>query len=284
MGSAGLGSRQADDAGSGPLRIPDIRSRLGTPARVAKPTRPSRGRPKGSVHRQAARYPFPAKAANKANKKPKTALNRLKRKLRASREINRSEHDDIGKARDGLETATMVANARARSCVLRLAGDIFTSFPQVQKGQAVCACRQRNPRRITDGGSVRCGNPASLSVTVMPPRRPDLSPCRLPRPGPYRRGTGTSRLGGSVCPRAASGAVWLIADGRCSLCLLSRPGCHSGWCGATRRSRTRACTCGRATSNSPMPCRARELRLSRPTFPALRRSTRQSVPSRTASG
>ncbi len=42
--------------------FPDIRSRPGTPARVAKPTRPGPGRPKGSVHRQAARYPLPAKS------------------------------------------------------------------------------------------------------------------------------------------------------------------------------------------------------------------------------
>ena len=31
----------------------------------------------------------------------------------------------------------MVAKARARSCVVSLAGDIFTPFPQVQKGQAL---------------------------------------------------------------------------------------------------------------------------------------------------
>ncbi len=40
----------------------DIRSRLGTPARVAKPTRPGPGRPKGSASGPAPRHPVPAKS------------------------------------------------------------------------------------------------------------------------------------------------------------------------------------------------------------------------------
>jgi hypothetical protein len=42
--------------------FPDIRSRLGTPARVAKPTRPGPGRPKGSARGPAPRHPVPAKS------------------------------------------------------------------------------------------------------------------------------------------------------------------------------------------------------------------------------
>jgi len=42
--------------------FPDIRPRLGTPARVAKPTRPGPGRPKGSARRPAPRHPVPAKS------------------------------------------------------------------------------------------------------------------------------------------------------------------------------------------------------------------------------
>jgi hypothetical protein len=42
--------------------FPDIRPRLGTPARVAKPTRPGPGRPKGSVRGPAPRHPVPAKS------------------------------------------------------------------------------------------------------------------------------------------------------------------------------------------------------------------------------
>jgi DDE superfamily endonuclease len=45
--------------------FPNIRSRLGTPARVAKPTRPGPGRPKGSASGPAPRYPVPKKADNK---------------------------------------------------------------------------------------------------------------------------------------------------------------------------------------------------------------------------
>lgn len=42
--------------------FPNIRSRLGTPARVAKPTRPGPGRPKGSARGPAPRHPVPAKS------------------------------------------------------------------------------------------------------------------------------------------------------------------------------------------------------------------------------
>ena len=42
--------------------FPDIRSRLGTPAHVAKPTRPGPGRPKGSARGPAPRHPVPAKS------------------------------------------------------------------------------------------------------------------------------------------------------------------------------------------------------------------------------
>jgi hypothetical protein len=52
--------------------FPDIRAHLGTPAHVAKPGRPGPGRPKGSASGPAPRHPVPAKAANRANKKPKT--------------------------------------------------------------------------------------------------------------------------------------------------------------------------------------------------------------------
>ena len=45
--------------------FPNIQSRLGTPARVAKPTRPGPGRPKGSVSGPAPRYPVPTKTGNK---------------------------------------------------------------------------------------------------------------------------------------------------------------------------------------------------------------------------
>jgi DDE superfamily endonuclease len=42
--------------------FPDIRPRLGTPARVAKPARPGPGRPKGSARGPAPRHPVPAKS------------------------------------------------------------------------------------------------------------------------------------------------------------------------------------------------------------------------------
>jgi hypothetical protein len=49
-----------------PVRVrrgfPDICPRLGTPARVAKPTRPGPGRPKGSARGPAPRHPVPAKS------------------------------------------------------------------------------------------------------------------------------------------------------------------------------------------------------------------------------
>jgi hypothetical protein len=43
----------------------NIRRRLGTPARVAKPSRPGPGRPKGSLGGPAPRYPVPKKTGNK---------------------------------------------------------------------------------------------------------------------------------------------------------------------------------------------------------------------------
>ena len=42
--------------------FPNIRQRLGTPARVAKHTRPGPGRPKGSLIGPAPRHPVPAKS------------------------------------------------------------------------------------------------------------------------------------------------------------------------------------------------------------------------------
>jgi hypothetical protein len=42
--------------------FPDIRPRLGTPARVGKPARPGPGRPKGSASGPAPRHPVPAKS------------------------------------------------------------------------------------------------------------------------------------------------------------------------------------------------------------------------------
>jgi hypothetical protein len=44
--------------------FPNIRSRLGTPAHVAKPTRPGPGRPRGSASGPAPRYPIPKKTGN----------------------------------------------------------------------------------------------------------------------------------------------------------------------------------------------------------------------------
>jgi len=63
--------------------FPNIRARLGTPARVAKPGRPGPGRPKGSASGPAPRHPVLAKAAKQTNKKPKTIPDRLKPKMRA---------------------------------------------------------------------------------------------------------------------------------------------------------------------------------------------------------
>jgi hypothetical protein len=45
--------------------FPNIRRYLGTPAHVAKPTRPGPGRPKGSASGPAPRYPVPKKTGNK---------------------------------------------------------------------------------------------------------------------------------------------------------------------------------------------------------------------------
>jgi len=45
--------------------FPNIRTRLGTPARVAKPTRPGPGRPKGAASGPAPRYPVPKKTDSK---------------------------------------------------------------------------------------------------------------------------------------------------------------------------------------------------------------------------
>ena len=44
--------------------FPNIQRRLGTPARVAKPSRPGPGRPKGSASGPAPRYPVPKKTGN----------------------------------------------------------------------------------------------------------------------------------------------------------------------------------------------------------------------------
>ncbi|HYR62343.1 MAG TPA: transposase, partial [Actinomycetota bacterium] len=44
--------------------FPNIRRLIGTPARVAKPTRPGPGRPKGSATGPAPRYPVPKKTGN----------------------------------------------------------------------------------------------------------------------------------------------------------------------------------------------------------------------------
>jgi hypothetical protein len=48
--------------------FPNIRARLGTPARVAKPARPGPGRPKGSLTGPAPRHPLPKKTGNKHEK------------------------------------------------------------------------------------------------------------------------------------------------------------------------------------------------------------------------
>ena len=45
--------------------FPNIRPRLGTPARVAKPARPGPGRPKGSAIGPAPRHPVPKKTGSK---------------------------------------------------------------------------------------------------------------------------------------------------------------------------------------------------------------------------
>ena len=52
----------------------NIRTRLGTPAHVAKPTRPGPGRPKGSASGPAPRYPVPKKTGKKD--KPDTPADR----------------------------------------------------------------------------------------------------------------------------------------------------------------------------------------------------------------
>jgi len=56
--------------------FPNIRRRLGTPAHVAKPTRPGPGRPKGSASGPAPRHPVPKKTGN--NDKPGTPNRRSK--------------------------------------------------------------------------------------------------------------------------------------------------------------------------------------------------------------
>jgi DDE superfamily endonuclease len=56
----------------------DIRPRLGTPARVAKPARPGPGRPKGSASGPAPRHPVLAKTAATTASKPKTAPKKVK--------------------------------------------------------------------------------------------------------------------------------------------------------------------------------------------------------------
>ena len=45
----------------------DIRARLGTPAHVAKSSRPGPGRPKGTTSSPAPRYPIPEKTAKRTN-------------------------------------------------------------------------------------------------------------------------------------------------------------------------------------------------------------------------
>ncbi len=58
-------TRPADDRPLPPGRVrrgfANIRARLGTPARVAKPARPGPGRPKGTTRKPAQRYPVPKK-------------------------------------------------------------------------------------------------------------------------------------------------------------------------------------------------------------------------------
>ena len=54
----------------------NIRPRLGTPARVAKPARPGPGRPKGSASGPAPRYPVPKK--NDTTDTPKHAKPQVK--------------------------------------------------------------------------------------------------------------------------------------------------------------------------------------------------------------
>jgi hypothetical protein len=63
--------------------FPDIRPRLGTPARVGKPTRPGPGRPKGSARGRHPAIQSRRKAAKRTDKKPKTTPYRLKRRLRS---------------------------------------------------------------------------------------------------------------------------------------------------------------------------------------------------------
>jgi hypothetical protein len=54
--------------------FPDIRHHLGTPARVAKPTRPGPGRPKGSARGPAPRYPVPAKSHQPDKEETETSI------------------------------------------------------------------------------------------------------------------------------------------------------------------------------------------------------------------
>jgi len=58
--------------------FPDIRSRLGTPARVGKPARPGPGRPKGSVRGPAPRYPVPAKSHQTGKQETENSAQQVK--------------------------------------------------------------------------------------------------------------------------------------------------------------------------------------------------------------
>ena len=81
-------TRPSDNRPLSPGRVrrgfANIRARLGTPAHVAKPTRPGPGRPKGTPNRPAPRYPVPKKTSTTDKPRRKAAGQRLKRKLRHS--------------------------------------------------------------------------------------------------------------------------------------------------------------------------------------------------------
>ena len=67
----------------------NIRARLGTPAHVAKPTRPGPGRPKGTASRPGTPPPSPEENRHHGHtQRAKTAGQRLKHKLRACLETS----------------------------------------------------------------------------------------------------------------------------------------------------------------------------------------------------
>ena len=136
---------------------------------------------------------------------------------------------------------------------------------------------QRTTGRGTAGAPWPQGRPPCRRRRPIPavPYRPppgDHRPGRDPLQHVVRQASGEDWPAAypAGCCLAEWGARWQAAGGRCSQSWLSRPRYPPGWYEATRRSRTRACTCGRATSNSPTACTTRRFPTSPPTSPAFR--------------